>query len=85
MLFERLRQGVRAAAGVQGEELTQLTLLGAGHPGHRVRVMGAALDEGEGLQHRVVQVRAVNINNNKNENTKIMLQLLQRSVTVERV
>ena len=35
----------------------QLALLAAGQPADRLRVVGVPLDEREGLQHRVVQVR----------------------------
>ena len=41
-------------AGIQPR--AQLALLGAGQLGHRGRVAGLALDQGEGLQHGVVQV-----------------------------
>ena len=47
--------GVHRIAAV--EPRPQVTLLGAGEPGDLHGVVAAALDQGEGLQHGVVQVR----------------------------
>ena len=49
------RLGARRRPGVQ--PVAQLALLGPGQLGHLGGVAGLALDQGEGLQHRVVQVR----------------------------
>ena len=46
---------VGGLAGVQPRP--QVALLRAGQPGDGGRVVGALLDQGQGLQHRVVQVR----------------------------
>src|SRR5699024_7576353 len=38
------------------EPLAQIAFLPAGHGAHELRVVGAGADEGQGLQHRVVQM-----------------------------
>ena len=48
------RAVVGGLAGV--EPGPQVALLGAGQPGHGGRVAGVLLDQGQRLQHRVVQV-----------------------------
>ena len=54
---QRGRERVGSLAVAVEEPGPQVALLGAGEPRDRRRVAGRALDQGQGLQHRVVQVR----------------------------
>jgi hypothetical protein len=62
MTADRLGEGVGllvlvlAAALRLVEPGPQIALLGAGQPSHLVRVLRVALDQGQGVQHRVVDV-----------------------------